>query len=95
MTTTIPKLETIEITLFPSGVAEIAFNRPQRYNALSPQAYRVCHFFHVYLFYWYHQQHKHNQFLTTPLNIKERKKNTIIFIYIIGLAYCHSMGCRM
>lgn len=36
-----PKLETIEITLFPSGVAEIAFNRPQRYNALSPQAYRV------------------------------------------------------
>ncbi|KAI9484817.1 ClpP/crotonase-like domain-containing protein [Zychaea mexicana] len=38
--TAVPKLETIEITLFPSGVAEIAFNRPQRYNALSPQAYR-------------------------------------------------------
>ncbi|KAI9272995.1 ClpP/crotonase-like domain-containing protein [Phascolomyces articulosus] len=38
--TTVPKLETIEITLFPTGVAEIAFNRPQRYNALSPQAYR-------------------------------------------------------
>ncbi|KAI8141014.1 ClpP/crotonase-like domain-containing protein [Fennellomyces sp. T-0311] len=38
--TNVPQLETIEITLFPSGVAEIAFNRPQRYNALSPQAYR-------------------------------------------------------
>ncbi|ORY93478.1 ClpP/crotonase-like domain-containing protein [Syncephalastrum racemosum] len=35
----VPKLETIEITLFETGVAEIAFNRPQRYNALSPQAY--------------------------------------------------------
>ncbi|KAI9313593.1 ClpP/crotonase-like domain-containing protein [Dichotomocladium elegans] len=36
----VPKLETIEITLFPSGVAEIALNRPKRYNALSPQSYR-------------------------------------------------------
>lgn len=37
----VPKLETIEITLFPNGVAEIAHNRPKRYNALSPQSYRV------------------------------------------------------
>ncbi|KAF1807657.1 ClpP/crotonase-like domain-containing protein [Mucor lusitanicus] len=36
----VPKLETIEITLFPNGVAEIAHNRPKRYNALSPQSYR-------------------------------------------------------
>ncbi|KAI8369066.1 ClpP/crotonase-like domain-containing protein [Blakeslea trispora] len=35
-----PKLETIEIVLFPDGVAEIAHNRPKRYNALSPQSYR-------------------------------------------------------
>lgn len=41
MSDTVPQLETIAITLFPSGVAELAFNRPQRYNALSPQAYRV------------------------------------------------------
>jgi hypothetical protein len=37
----IPKLETIEIILFPNGVAEIAHNRPKRFNALSPQSYRV------------------------------------------------------
>lgn len=37
----VPKLETIEITLFPNGVAEISHNRPKRYNALSPQSYRV------------------------------------------------------
>ncbi|KAI7892270.1 ClpP/crotonase-like domain-containing protein [Mucor mucedo] len=36
----VPKLETIEITLFPNGVAEISHNRPKRYNALSPQSYR-------------------------------------------------------
>ncbi|KAI7903491.1 ClpP/crotonase-like domain-containing protein [Cokeromyces recurvatus] len=36
----IPKLETIEICLFPNGVVEIAHNRPKRYNALSPQSYR-------------------------------------------------------
>lgn len=40
-TAQVPKLETIEITLFPNGVAEIAHNRPKRYNALSPQSYRV------------------------------------------------------
>ncbi|CDH53880.1 enoyl-delta isomerase mitochondrial [Lichtheimia corymbifera JMRC:FSU:9682] len=40
MSDAVPQLETIAITLFPSGVAELAFNRPQRYNALSPQAYR-------------------------------------------------------
>ncbi|GAA5815528.1 hypothetical protein MFLAVUS_009040 [Mucor flavus] len=39
-TAQVPKLETIEITLFPNGVAEIAHNRPKRYNALSPQSYR-------------------------------------------------------
>ncbi|CEG70135.1 hypothetical protein RMATCC62417_06084 [Rhizopus microsporus] len=36
----VPKLETIEITLFDTGVAEIAHNRPKRYNALSPQSYK-------------------------------------------------------
>lgn len=41
MSDAVPQLETIAITLFPSGVVELAFNRPQRYNALSPQAYRV------------------------------------------------------
>ncbi|KAI7881830.1 ClpP/crotonase [Lichtheimia hyalospora FSU 10163] len=40
MSDAVPQLETIAITLFPSGVVELAFNRPQRYNALSPQAYR-------------------------------------------------------
>lgn len=37
----VPKLETIEITLFPNGVTEISHNRPKRFNALSPQSYRV------------------------------------------------------
>jgi peroxisomal 3,2-trans-enoyl-CoA isomerase len=37
----VPKLETVAITLFKNGVAEIAFNRPKRYNALSPQSYKV------------------------------------------------------
>lgn len=37
----VPKLETIEITLFDTGVVEIAHNRPKRYNALSPQSYKV------------------------------------------------------
>jgi hypothetical protein len=41
MTTSIPLLKTIEITLSRTGVAELAFNRPARYNALSPLAYRV------------------------------------------------------
>ncbi|OBZ87701.1 Enoyl-CoA delta isomerase 2, mitochondrial [Choanephora cucurbitarum] len=36
----VPKFETIEIILFPNGVAEIAHNRPKRYNALSPLSYR-------------------------------------------------------
>ncbi|KAG0935790.1 hypothetical protein G6F32_010299 [Rhizopus arrhizus] len=36
----VPKLETVAITLFKNGVAEIAFNRPKRYNALSPQSYK-------------------------------------------------------
>ncbi|CEI94775.1 hypothetical protein G6F70_005539 [Rhizopus microsporus] len=36
----VPKLETIEITLFDTGVVEIAHNRPKRYNALSPQSYK-------------------------------------------------------
>ncbi|KAI9359737.1 ClpP/crotonase-like domain-containing protein [Pilaira anomala] len=39
-TSQVPKLETIEIILFPNGVAEIAHNRPKRFNALSPQSYR-------------------------------------------------------
>ncbi|CAO3703185.1 unnamed protein product [Rhizopus stolonifer] len=34
----VPKLETIAITLFKNGVAEIAHNRPKFYNALSPQS---------------------------------------------------------
>ncbi|KAI8890833.1 ClpP/crotonase [Backusella circina FSU 941] len=38
--TSVPQLETIAITLFPNGVTEIALNRPKRYNALSPQAYK-------------------------------------------------------
>lgn len=37
----IPQLETIEITVYPNGVTVIALNRPKRYNALSPQAYKV------------------------------------------------------
>lgn len=41
MIPTIPLLETLEITLTSIGVAELAFNRPNRYNALSPLAYRV------------------------------------------------------
>lgn len=41
MSAAVPKLETIDIVLFPNGVAEIAHNRPKRYNALSPQSYRV------------------------------------------------------
>ncbi|KAG0768402.1 hypothetical protein G6F66_002356 [Rhizopus arrhizus] len=40
MIPTIPLLETLEITLTSMGVAELAFNRPNRYNALSPLAYR-------------------------------------------------------
>ncbi|KAH8555345.1 ClpP/crotonase-like domain-containing protein [Umbelopsis sp. PMI_123] len=39
MAVDIPKLETFEIKLHRTGVAEIIFNRPQRYNALSRLAY--------------------------------------------------------
>ncbi|CAM0138113.1 hypothetical protein VKS41_001341 [Umbelopsis sp. WA50703] len=39
MSANIPKLETFELKLHATGVAEIIFNRPQRYNALSRQAY--------------------------------------------------------
>jgi len=41
MASSIPLLETLAITLSGTGVAELAFNRPTRYNALSPLAYRV------------------------------------------------------
>lgn len=37
----VPNYETLEVTLFDNGVVEIAHNRPKRYNALSPQSYRV------------------------------------------------------
>lgn len=40
MASSIPLLETLAITLSGTGVAELAFNRPTRYNALSPLAYR-------------------------------------------------------
>ncbi|KAI8580582.1 hypothetical protein K450DRAFT_236323 [Umbelopsis ramanniana AG] len=39
MAVDIPKLETFELKLHATGVAEIIFNRPQRYNALSRLAY--------------------------------------------------------
>ncbi|KAI8337285.1 ClpP/crotonase-like domain-containing protein [Chlamydoabsidia padenii] len=35
----VPTLETINITLSSNGVAELCFNRPERYNSLIPQAY--------------------------------------------------------
>jgi Delta3-Delta2-enoyl-CoA isomerase len=35
----IPNLETFEIKLHSTGVAEIIFNRPEKYNALSSQVY--------------------------------------------------------
>jgi hypothetical protein len=41
MAVDIPKFETFDIKLHPTGVAEIIFNRPERYNALSRQAYAV------------------------------------------------------
>jgi hypothetical protein len=47
MATSIPLLETLEITLSSTGVAELAFNRPARYNALNPLAYRVCNLLSV------------------------------------------------
>ncbi|KAI9030101.1 ClpP/crotonase-like domain-containing protein [Phycomyces nitens] len=37
--TTIPQLKTFAVSLSSTGVAEIAFNRPERYNSLSPLAY--------------------------------------------------------
>ncbi|KAG0178489.1 Enoyl-CoA delta isomerase 2, mitochondrial [Apophysomyces sp. BC1021] len=36
----IPKFKTLEITLSATGVAELAFNQPKLYNALTPEAYR-------------------------------------------------------
>ncbi|KAI8388109.1 ClpP/crotonase-like domain-containing protein [Radiomyces spectabilis] len=39
-TVDLPQLETLAIQLSATGVAELAFNRPQRYNALSPEAYK-------------------------------------------------------
>lgn len=36
-----PKFENLEITVFPNGVTEIAFNRPEVYNALSGELYKV------------------------------------------------------
>jgi peroxisomal 3,2-trans-enoyl-CoA isomerase len=41
MASSIPLLETIQITLSPTGVAELAFNRPNKYNALNAQTYSV------------------------------------------------------
>lgn len=41
MASTIPLLETLEITLSATGVVELAFSRPKRYNALSALSYRV------------------------------------------------------
>ncbi|KAI9349373.1 ClpP/crotonase-like domain-containing protein [Pilaira anomala] len=40
MASSIPLLETLEITLTATGVVELAFNRPKRYNAMSALAYR-------------------------------------------------------
>ncbi|GAA5815604.1 hypothetical protein MFLAVUS_009116 [Mucor flavus] len=39
MATSIPLLETLAITLSSTGVAELAFNRPKMYNAMSALAY--------------------------------------------------------
>ncbi|KAG2232023.1 hypothetical protein INT48_000578 [Thamnidium elegans] len=39
MATSIPLLETLAITLSSTGVAELAFNRPNRFNAMSALAY--------------------------------------------------------
>ncbi|KAI9256263.1 ClpP/crotonase-like domain-containing protein [Sporodiniella umbellata] len=36
----VPLLETLDITLSKTGVVELAFNKPKRYNTLSPLAYR-------------------------------------------------------
>ncbi|KAF7726561.1 Enoyl-CoA delta isomerase 2, mitochondrial [Apophysomyces ossiformis] len=36
----IPQFQTLAITLSPTGVAELAFNQPKLYNALTPEAYR-------------------------------------------------------
>lgn len=41
MASSIPLLETLAITLTATGVVELAFNRPKRYNAMSALAYRV------------------------------------------------------
>jgi peroxisomal 3,2-trans-enoyl-CoA isomerase len=39
MTPAIPKLDTIEVKLHPTGVAEIIFNRPDRYNLMNNHVY--------------------------------------------------------
>ncbi|KAG0258796.1 Enoyl-CoA delta isomerase 2, mitochondrial [Actinomortierella ambigua] len=40
MTVQIPALDLFELTLHANGVLVIAFNRPNRYNALNPQVYK-------------------------------------------------------
>ncbi|KAI7876913.1 ClpP/crotonase [Lichtheimia hyalospora FSU 10163] len=35
-----PSFDNLEITIFPSGVTEIAFNRPKVLNSFSPEAYQ-------------------------------------------------------
>lgn len=38
-----PKFDNLEITTFPSGVCEIAFNRPKVLNAFSAELYKVSY----------------------------------------------------
>lgn len=40
----IPTFKNFEATLFPSGVFEFAFNRPQILNALNEDTYRVSRY---------------------------------------------------
>ncbi|KAF9970665.1 Enoyl-CoA delta isomerase 2, mitochondrial [Actinomortierella ambigua] len=40
MTVQVPALDLFELTLHDNGVLVIAFNRPNRYNALNPQVYK-------------------------------------------------------
>ena len=39
-----PKFDNLEITIFSSGVCEVAFNRPKVLNAFSAELYKVNHF---------------------------------------------------